>query len=178
MTIIVPVQLELEDGEFIYGLGSDLIYSPWTNPSLMEFSKIFECDDFVWGVTGDISIVNIEALKANTFSEFKSKLKTGTADSIIIVVHADDVYTYDCNEGKKTWSNATFTGEPLSWGCFNVPFNAKFNRYVIHNAESVYQWISTLHALYGYEFTDERIHSAVMTRCIKFSKIDTKKMGM
>lgn len=31
MTIIVPVQYELEDGEFIFGLAADLIYSPWTD---------------------------------------------------------------------------------------------------------------------------------------------------
>lgn len=177
MTIIVPVQYELEDGEFIFGLGSDLIYGPWTNPSLMESSKIFQGVDFVWGVTGDISVINIEALEAETFTEFKNNLNAGTSDSIIVVMSGDDVYTYDCNEGKKTWSNATFTGEPLSWGCFNVPFNAKFNRYVIHNADSVYEWISNLHALYGYVFTDEHIITTIVNRCIKFSAIDAKKLG-
>lgn len=177
MTIIVPVQYELDDGEFVFGLASDLIYSPWTNPSLMESSKIFQCVDFVWGVTGDISIINLEALEADTFAEFKSKLTAGTSDSIIVVMCDDGVYTYDCNEGKRTWSNATFTGEPLSWGCFNIPFNAMFNRYVIHNANDVYDWISNLHALYGYVFEDERIKAAIMRRCVKFSAIDTRKLG-
>lgn len=177
MTIIVPVQFELEDGEFIFGLGADLIYGPWTNPSFMESSKIFQGHDFVWGVTGDISVLNYEAIEAETFDQFRDKLRAGTADSIIVVVYEGHVYTYDCNEGKKTWSNATFTGEPLSWGCFNVPFNAKFNRYVIHNANSVYEWISRLHTLYGYTFVDERIDFKVMNRCIKFSDIDANKLG-
>lgn len=177
MTIIVPVQHELEDGEFIFGLASDLIYGPWTNPSLMEGSKIFQGEDFVWGVTGDISIINFEAHNANTFNDFRENLRAGTADSIIVVMHDEHVYTYDCNEGKKTWSNATVTGEPLSWGCFNVPFNAKFNRYVVHNGHDVYNWISGLHALYGYVFNDERVASAVMTKCVKFSIADMIKMS-
>lgn len=177
MTIIVPVQYELEDGEFIYGLASDLIYGPWTNPSFMEFSKIFSEEDFVWGVTGDISIINMEALEARTFMEFKSKLNPGTAESIIVVMWQENVYTYDCSEGKRTWSNATFTGEPLSWGCFSTPFNAKFNRYIIHNAGDVYAWISHLHALYGHVFLDERIDTAIMHRCVKFSEIDARKLG-
>lgn len=172
MTIIVPVQQELDNGDFIYGLASDLIYGPWTNPSLMEFSKIFSCKDFVWGVTGDISIINLEALRSQTFSEFQDKLKVGTADSIIVVMHQGNVYTFDCNEGKKTWSNATFTGEPLSWGCFSTPFNARFNRYIIQNAEPVYEWISIIHAMYGYTFPNERVNSAVMQRCVKFCEND------
>lgn len=177
MTIIVPVQQELENGEFIYGLASDLIYSPFSNPSIMKHSKVFQGDDFVWGVTGDISILNIEALEAKTFYDFKDKLKAGTADSIIVVMYGDNVYTYDCNEGKKTWSNATFTGEPLSWGCFRTPFNTRFNRYVIHNAEAVYEWISILHAMYGYVFCDNRIGFSVMNRCIKFSNVDKSKLS-
>lgn len=177
MTIIVPVQYELEDGEFVFGLASDLIYSPWTNPSIMESSKILQCEDFVWGVTGDISIINLEALEADTFLEFKNKLNAGVSDTIIVVMHNEEVYTYDCNEGKRTWSNATFTGEPLSWGCFNTPFNAKFNRYIVHNASDIYEWISNLHALYGYEFHDERIIAVVMNRCVRFSALDARKLG-
>lgn len=176
MTIIVPVQYELDNGEFVYGLGSDLIYGPWTNPSFMEFSKIFQAKDFVWGVTGDISVLNIEALQAETFSEFKEKLKSGTADSIIVVMHDGNVYTYDCNEGKKTWSNATFTGEPLSWGCFSTPYNSKFNRYLIHDAGDVYQWISVIHAMYGYVFLEQHVNAAVAARCIKFSRDDAIKL--
>lgn len=177
MTIIVPVQYELDDGEFIFGLGSDLIYGPWSNPSMMEGSKIFQCEDFVWGVTGDISVINIEALEAETFIEFKCKLEAGVSDSVIVVMWHDSVYTYDCNEGKRTWSNATYTGEPLSWGCFNMPFNSTFNRYVVHNANDVYEWISNLHALYGYVYTDERIKMTVMKRCVKFSALDDRKLG-
>lgn len=176
MTIIIPVKHELETGDVIFGLGSDLIYGPWTNPSVMESSKLFSQEDFVWGVTGDISIINIEAIDATTFDEFRSKLKAGVADTIIVVMYNSEVYTFDCNEGKRTWSNATRTGEPLSWGCFATPFNTIFNRYLVHDDCLVFHWISTLHALYGHVSNSERFKAQAKSKCILFSKADLFKI--
>lgn len=176
MTIIVPIKKQLVTGKFIYGLSSDLIYAPWTNPSIMESSKLLSQDDFVWGVTGDISVINIEAIDATTFDEFRSKLKTGTANTTIVVMYNEEVYTYDCNENKKTWSNASRTGEPLSWGCFLVPFNRVFNAYIVNDDRLVFRWISILHNLYGSFKRTEDCVSADYSKCIRFSKADAVSM--
>lgn len=177
MTIIVPVKREIHPGVFIYGLAGDLVYSPFSNPTVMERGKVFQGEDFVWGVTGDISVLNIDAVASLTFGDFRSNLKVGTADSIIIVCHDDHVFTYDCNDGKKVWSSATFTGEPLSWGCFKYPFDASFNPYLIHDVEAVYDWLSHLHSLYGLVLEDEYEHSTIKDTCVKFSRDGVKKMG-
>lgn len=177
MTIIVPVKTELNTGELIYGLASDLIYGPWTNPSVMESSKLFSQEDFVWGVTGDISVINIEAIDSTTFEEFRVKLKAGIADTIIVVMYNNEVYTFDCNERKRTWSNASRTGEPLSWGCFATPFNTIFNRYLVQDDYLVFHWISTLHALYGHVSNCERFKAEARNKCILFSKNDSLKIS-
>lgn len=177
MTIIVPIKFFIHPRHTIYGLASDLVYSPFSDPSIMNTVKIFQGDDFVWGVTGDISIINVEAIEANTFEQFKLQLRAGVADSIIVVSHGDQVFTYDCNQGRRTWSNATFTGEPLSWGCFRYAFNAKFDRYLVHDADCVYEWIYNLHSLYGFKPEDDFENADIKFNCIKFSREDIKKRG-
>lgn len=177
MTIIVPVKHEVNPGVFIYGLAADLVYSPFLNPTIMERGKVFQAEDFVWGVTGDISIVNFEALEALTFDEFRDNLKAGIADSIIVVSHGDQVFTYDCNDGKRVWSNAAFTGEPLSWGCFNLAFNTGFNPYLIHDADVVYTWLAHLHAIYGFVPEDACENADIKHNCVKFSRDGIKKKG-
>lgn len=177
MTIIVPVTHELSTGELIYGLGSDLVYGPWTNPSIMQSSKLFSREDFVWGVTGDISVINIEAIDATTFIEFRDKLKAGIANTIIVIMYNNDVYTFDCNEGKRTWSNASRTGEPLSWGCFATPFNVTFNRYLVHDEDLVFHWLSTLHALYGHVSNHKILKAVAKSKCILFSKTNSLRIN-
>lgn len=177
MTIIVPVKREVHPGIFIYGLAGDLVYSPFSNPTIMERGKVFQGEDFVWGATGDISVLNIDAVMSPTFDDFRRNLKTGTADSDIIVCHDEQVFTYDCNEGKKVWSIATFTGEPLSWGCFKYPFNTSINPYLIHDEEVVCNWLSHLHSLYGFTPEDEYENSIIKDTCVNYSRADIKKMG-
>lgn len=177
MTIIVPVKKELDTGELIYGLASDLVYGPWTNPSIMESSKLFSQEDFVWGVTGDISVINIEAIDATTFDEFRSVLQAGKADTIIVVMYNNEVYTFDCNEGKRTWSNASRTGEPLSWGCFATPFNTVFNRYLVQHDDVVFHWLLILHALYGHVCNCESFKADAERKCVLFSKNDSLKIS-
>lgn len=177
MTIIVPVKREVHPGIFIYGLASDLVYSPFSNPTIMERGKVFQGEDFVWGVTGDISVLNFNAIVSPTFDDFKRNLKTGTADSVIIVCHDEQVFTYDCNEGKKVWSVATFTGEPLSWGCFKYPFDTGLNPYLIHDEKVVYNWLFHLHSLYGFVPEDEYENSTIKDTCVKYSRDAVKVMG-
>lgn len=101
MTIIVPIKQEVSPGVFIYGLAADLVYSPFLNLTIMERGKFFQGEVYVWGVTGDISVTNLEALEGLTFDNFKDNLKAGVADSITVVCCGDQLFTYDCNEGKR-----------------------------------------------------------------------------
>lgn len=177
MTIIVPVKREVHPGKFIYGLAGDLVYSPFSNPTIMERGKVFQGEDFVWGVIDDITVLNIDAITSPTFDDFKGNLKAGTADSIIVACHEDQFFTYDCNEGKKVWSIATFTHEPLSWGCFKYPFDASFNPYLVHDVEVVYNWLYNLHSLYGFVPEDECENLIIKDTCVKFSRDGVKKLG-
>lgn len=156
MTLIAVVRRVNDHGDEEIGLAADLVMSPFRDPSLMRGSKIFVRNDFVWGVTGEISAIPSYACSARYFSDFVSKLTYNVREhSELIVIFEKQVLTLDLSKEGESLHNATISGEPLGWGCFKYPFHSKFGTYEKVPVADAVDYIKSLHALYGFENCDD-----------------------
>lgn len=158
MTILVP----FIDTNNVIGLAADRIYSPFAKPQFMTGSKVFERDDFVWGATGDISIVDYRTQEINNFADFVDNFKATKGDCVIVVVHDNQVYSIDLNMDKPVFHNNTKSDEPLAWGCFKHMFGECLDAFVVNSEDEVAQFIRTLHSMYGYDGESAADHTLVI----------------
>lgn len=158
MTILVP----FIDTNNVIGLAADRIYSPFSKPQFMTGSKVFERDDFVWGATGDISIVDYRTQEINNFADFVDNFKATKGDCVIVAVHDNQVYSIDLNMEKPVFHNNTKSDEPLAWGCFKHMFGECFDAFIVNSKDEVVQFIRTLHSMYGYDGESTTDHTLVV----------------
>lgn len=158
MTILVP----FIDTNNVIGLAADRIYSPFAKPQFMKGSKVFERDDFVWGATGDISVIDYRTQETNNFADFVNNFKATKGDCVVVAVHDNQVYSIDLNMDKPVFHNNTKSDEPLAWGCFKHMFGECFDTFIVNSEDEVVEFIRTLHSMYGYDGESATDHVLVI----------------